>query len=447
MGLACTDTGNAARLVARFGQDIKYVPEWGAFLIWDETGWVTDTGGMRVMKLAQRTVAAIDEEARMEEPESPKRAMYLKWRMASESRARLEAMVSLVKAHVTIHHEELDVHPYLLNCANGTVNLRTGRLQKHRREDLLTKTTKVFYRKGARAPLWERFLRQVVPDRATRDFLQRMAGYAATGDVSERMFAILHGKGRNGKSLLLHMLKRAIGGYAGVAAPELLMLNKGTSHPTDVADLYGVRLAIANEVKKGRTFDEEQVKRLTGGDVLKARRMREDFWEFNPTHKIILAANHTPNVHDASDSFWDRVALIPFETRITDAQVDRGLLEKLSKELPGILAWIVRGAVLWQRAGLIRPKNIETATREYRTGEDRVGQFFASCLVLDSRGYISNVRLREVADVWAAEHKLRHTFTDKDLVDKLVTLGCERSRNGSGKSGTQSRGWRGIKLV
>lgn len=445
MGFAKTDRGNAARLVRRFGDVIKYIPTWGAFLSWEGDGWRVDRGGLAALRYAGKTVDSIRKEGQMEPVGSPERLALMKWAVGSENRTRLEAMVNLARVDLAISYEQLDRSPFLLNCVNGTVDLRSGKLRPHAPSDLLTKSTGVVFRTAAKAPQWERFLKQVLPDAATREFIQRFAGYATTGDVSERMFAILHGKGRNGKSLFLHMIKRALGDYASVGAPELLMADKGQAHPTDVADLYGVRLAIANEVRKGRTFDEEAVKRLTGGDTLKARRMREDFWEFSPTHKLMIAANHTPNVKDASDSFWDRVALIPFNVRITDKQVDRRLIDKLSKELPGILAWLVRGAVLWHRSGLKRPKAVVEATTDYRAEEDKLGQFFLEKLRVRTDGKLKSSTLRALIAAWCKDRC--RPFPEKDVVERLRSLGCQPIRVGSGKTGTMARAWGGIEVA
>jgi putative DNA primase/helicase len=397
------------------------------------------------MGLARDTVGLIELEARAVLDEAKKKT-YRKWRALSESKQRLEAMVSLARGDVTACHTDLNKCKYLLNCKNGTIDLKTGKLRSHCREELHTKSTGIYFSTKAKAPKWNKFLQQVLPDEDARAFLQRFVGYSATGDVTERTFTILYGLGRNGKSVFLKMVSLALGEYAGTAAPELLMAKKTSSHPTDVADLYSKRLVIASEVKKGRGFDEESVKRLTGNDTLSARRMNEDFWQYEPTHKLLLAINHKPSVRDASDSFWDRVALIPFNVRIQDQDVDRNLVDELTEELPGILAWIVEGAKLWNRHGLKRPKGVAAATAEYRADEDRVGQFVLECVKLDSSSFTTNEALATNIRAWCDERGL-YPLQERDVAERLTAQGCERGRRGNSARGRQTRGWIGISLI
>jgi putative DNA primase/helicase len=445
MSLPCTDAGNALRLVGRFGKDFKYVPKWGHWIAWDNSRWVEDTGGMAMSRATRQTAGLIRGEAIAalggKAPDQALSTRLMKWWAQSESRGRLEAMSSIARGELTVDHEKLDGDPWALNCSNGTVNLKTGRMRPHSRDDLFTKLAGAPFNPKAPAVKWEKFLNQVLPDRASREFLQRFIGYCATGSVRERTFVMLFGAGRNGKSVFLELVVKALGAYAGTAAPELLMAKRHPGHPTDVADLYGLRLAISTEVKKGRSFDEEQVKRLTGADSLKARRMREDFWGFSPTHKLILAANHRPRVADSTDSFWDRVALIPFDVRITDAMLNKNLVEELTRELPGILAWIVRGSLMWQKSGLKRPKAVEKATETYRASEDTVGRFLLECCDFEPSAFTMTSAIMERAAEWCAERNIR-AFIDRELAERLeATEGVEK------KHTMRGNGWAGISLT
>lgn len=443
MGLACTDTGNAERMVAHFKEQLRYIPEWGAFLTWNDQHWEVDKGDLTARLFARKTAKLILTEAKVETDK--KKTAVLRWGFQSQARRAIDSMIHLVKSDVKASFKTLDKNPLLLNCPNGTVDLKTGKLRKHSPEDLITKNTGVFYRPTAKAPRWDSFLKQVLPDKRVRDFLQRYIGYAATGKVTERTFVMLRGDGRNGKSVFLRMVQTALGDYATTAAPQLLMATKGEQHPTDVADLRGARLAVSSEVRKGATFDEAKIKRLTGNDRLKARFMGQDFIEFEPTHKLILAVNPKPNVRDTTDSFWDRFCLVPFEVRIT--RVDPDLPEKLAKELPGILAWIVRGTMEWQKQGLGRPPVIEEATKAYRADEDKLGQFFQEKVQIDAKhGFVTYTKLMAVVVDWCKARDL-HAFYEKDIVDRLAALGCDRSRGGSGSLGTKARGWQGLKLL
>jgi putative DNA primase/helicase len=434
-----TDTGNAERLAALFYNEFHYVPAWGEYVVWDGARWRQDVGSIKMIALAKATALHIRQSAK-EVVDDKKKAAILRWYKSSRARSRVEAMIALAKAEddVAIDHSKLNRDPMLLNCRNGTIDLRTGKLKEHSPRNLLTQIIPFNFRAEAKAPKWERFLKEVVPDEEVRGFLQRYVGYCLTGAVTERMFVVLFGGGRNGKSVFLRVLQTVLGAYAISAAPTLLMARDTEAHPTEVADLFGVRLAIASEVKKGRVFDEEQVKRLTGNDTLKARRMREDFWEFDPTHKIILATNHKPRVKDTSDSFWDRIALVPFTVRIE--KVNRNLLETLLSEVEGILAWSVRGCLLWQKSGLPVPGAVREATREYRESEDWVGKFVEERMTRGSELTITNEDLFRTSKGWCEKNNL-FNFSERALAERLLEMGFQRATNIGPE---KKRGWRGF---
>lgn len=439
---ACTDIGNAQRLVFYFGRDFRYVPAWDVFLVWGGTHWKEDPRELLMTRLAKKVVDEIGVEAKATPRTDIKEALD-KWRKTSGGRQRLEAAIHLSKSEpgVAVEHEVLDQNAWLLNAQNGTVDLKVGKLRAHSRLDLLTKAIPIKFDTNAKAPVWARFLEQVLPDVDVRVFLQRFLGYCATGTVEERLFVILHGGGRNGKSVFLRLAQKALGKYAGTTMPGLLMAREQEAHPTEVAALCGLRLAVASEIRKGRTFDEEQVKRLTGNDRLSARRMRENPWEFEPTHKLLIAANHKPRVKDASKSFWDRIALIPFDVRISDAKVDRKLIGKLSKELTGILTWMVRGCVDWQKNGLALPETIISATQAYKDAEDRVGRFIKERCVLDRVSRTPQRDLMAAAKRWSEEQNL-YNFSAGDLTERLSEVGCRPCRVHGNLAA-----WEGVKLA
>jgi putative DNA primase/helicase len=439
---ACTDIGNSQRLVHYFGRDFRYVPAWDVFLVWGGTHWKEDRRELAIMRLAKRVVGEIETEAKAT-PRADVKETLDKWRKTTGGRQRLEAMVHLSKSEpgVAVEHEALDQNLWALNTLNGTVDLKSGKLKAHNRLDLLTRVIPLKFDANAKAPQWERFLAQVLPDVDVRTFLQRFLGYCATGTVEERLFVIFYGGGRNGKSVFLRLAQKALGKYAGTTMPGLLMAREKEAHPTEVAALCGLRLAVASEVKKGRTFDEEQVKRLTGNDRLTARRMREDPWEFEPTHKLLIAANHKPRVKDASKSFWDRIALIPFDIRIDDKKVDRQLIGKLTKELGGILGWMVRGCVDWQKNGLALPETIISATQAYKDAEDRVGRFLKERCAMDVSCKTPQRDLMLAAKRWSEEQNI-YSFSANDLTEHLSEIGC-RVYRGHGNVPV----WEGLKLA
>jgi P4 family phage/plasmid primase-like protien len=367
-----TDLGNAGRMVAHHGDDIRYCYPWGVWLIWDGRRWAIDETG-EIHRRAKQTVKGIYREASGAGDDETRKALA-KHAMRSEAENRMQAMISLAKSEVPIMPQALDASPWLLNTANGTVNLKTGELQDHRREDLITKIAPVEYEPEAEAPTWTATLERAIPQPAVRAFFKKLCGYAISGDVSEHVLPVLYGTGANGKSTILNALLEAAGEYGMQAAPDLLIAKRG-GHPTEVADLFGMRLVASIEVEDGRRLAEALVKSLTGGDKVRARRMRQDFWEFPPTHTAFLCTNHKPEVRGTDNAIWRRIRLIPFTETIPPAEQDKKLPERLRDELPGILAWTVEGCLEWQREGLTAPDEVRKATGAYRSEMDVIGAF------------------------------------------------------------------------
>jgi putative DNA primase/helicase len=295
----------------------------------------------------------------------------------------------------------------------------------------------------AKAPLWETFLDEIMlGDVELIGFLRRAVGYALTGDVSEQVWLFLHGKGSNGKSTFLRVILRLLGEYGMQAAPELLLAKKGEAHPTEIADLAGKRLAVCTEIEQGRALAEVQVKQLTGGDRVKARFMRQDFFEFEPTHKIFLAANHRPIIRGTDYAIWRRIHLVPFNATFKEDQQDKGLLSKLLAELPGILAWAVRGCSEWQIAGLQPPAAVVAATRSYREDQDVFADFLADRCVLGPERSCSAESLYQAFVGWC-QATGETSFSQKTFGGLLSDRGFDRAKHGSGRRWY----WFGIDVV
>lgn len=374
-----TDTGNGCRLVEHHGHDVRYVAKQGCWYVWDGTRWADDDTG-ELMRRAKQTVGTIYDEAKYA---GDKRETVGKWALKSESIGSLRAMIDAASSELAVAARvgDFDKDPWLFNCLNGTLDLRTRQLRPHRHDDLITKIAPVPYDAEAMCPRWLRFLDDVFAgDAATIGFVQRAIGSALTGDVRDHALFFLHGGGRNGKSTLLKTIMYTLGDYAQAAAPSLLLSKGYETHPTEIADLHGARFVATIEVEEGRHFAESLVKQLTGGDGLRARRMRENFWGFEPTHHIFLAANHRPVIKGTDTGIWSRIRLIPFNVSFLGRE-DHTLDAALKTEASGILAWAVRGCVEWQRSGLAAPATIEKATGAYRADSDQVGKWGdASCI-------------------------------------------------------------------
>ena len=426
-----TDLGNCWRFTRLHGADFRFTAGRG-WLAWDGQRWKRDDAGSvhraakrtviglyddaaQVMAEAERllAVAALDttpegERAKLSEQAKEKTQIansIAAWAKTCQSRARIEAIVALAASELPIaaRDAEFDNDSWLLNCANGTLDLRTGELHPHRRGDMLTTLAPTSFDANAKAPTWERFLHRIMGgNERLIAFLRRMVGYSLTGDVSEQVLFFLHGGGANGKSTFINALFDALGGDIAIqAAPDLLIAKNGERHPTELADLQGKRIVASIEVEDGRRMAEGLVKQLTGGDRLKARYMREDFFQFTPAHKLFLIANHKPVVRGTDYAIWRRIRLIPFDVTIADNERDPQLGAKLRAEAAGILAWAVRGCLEWQRGGLAAPQEVMAATEEYRQESDVIGAFLADCTVMVSAGRTKAASLYAHYQKWA----------------------------------------------
>lgn len=434
-----TDLGNAERFIKHHGEDIRYCYPWGKWLVWAGVRWERDEAG-RIHKLAKETVRSIYGEAAAAEDEDRRKALA-KHATASEAEGKIRAMVELAKSEVPVSPGELDAQPWLLNTPNGTVDLRTGELREHRREDLLTKMTGAEYRPNASAPTWEAFLECVLPSEELRTFVQRGAGYSAGGDTSEQCIFINHGVGNNGKSTFQEAVGEALGDYAMRTPTEMLMVKRGGGVPNDVARLKGSRFVTASETEEGRRLAESLIKDLTGQDTISARFMRGEFFDFRPTHKLWLSTNHKPEIRGTDNAIWRRIRLIPWGVTVPPAERDRKLPEKLRAELPGILAWIVQGYLEWQYEGLKPPEEVRQATREYRAEMDVLAAFVADCC---ERGGNEKAYAGELWKAWQrwCEETGEQAGTQKRFGGRLSERGFLNHRD----SRTGRKVWSGLSL-
>lgn len=294
----------------------------------------------------------------------------------------------------------LDSDPYLLNVANGTLDLRTGQLQEHAPLDRLTRVCRAAYRPDAGAPRWVAFLDRVLPDAEVRGFVQRLVGVALLGRVAEQILPIFTGTGANGKSVFISAISHALGDYASTAEPDLFMTRTG-AHPTGETDLMGRRWVTVSESDKGRRLAEATMKRLTGGDTIRARRMRQDFIEFSPSHTAVLVTNHLPQVSGDDAAIWRRLRVVPFDVVIPAAERDPHLTEALQLEADGILAWAVDGYRDWEQRGLDEPQSVRTATDRYQTDSNDVARFIEERCFVSPQAYGTPGEFHTAYSEWA----------------------------------------------
>jgi putative DNA primase/helicase len=259
------------------------------------------------------------------------------------------------------------------------------------------------------------------------DYLQRVIGYCLTGVTTERALLILWGNGANGKSTLLELIADMLGEYATKTPISTLMAKHGDSIPNDIARLRGARFVYASEGEEGKRLAEAQIKEMTGGEKLTARFMRAEFFTFDPQFKLLVGTNHRPEIRGTDQGIWDRVKLIPFEARFDGADADPQLREKLRAELPGILAWAVRGCSEWKRSGLKAPSEVADAVRTYRAESDAVGRFLAECCVVNPRAHVSFADLSAAYETWCRDCG-EAPLGPKQFATRLLERGVTRAR-------------------
>ena len=439
------DIGNAKRLVSHFGKEIRYCKDLKKWLAWDSQRWVEgDDDGL--MNLAKETARRIYHEAGNAAPEDRSKLGQHANRSAHIS--RLKAMIELARSepNIRIKSEDLDRDPWLLNVKNGTIDLRTGELREHRKEDLITKLAPVEFDPAAKCPQFEAFLDQIMGgNKALVDYLQRIIGYSLTGSTRGQCLFLLYGTGANGKSTFIEIIRALMGDYTKQAdfATFLKSLRDGDGPRNDIARLAGARFVSALEAGGERRLNEVVIKQITGGDAIAARFLHQEYFEFIPQLKLFLVANHKPRIEGMDHGIWRRIKQIPFEVAIPEAERDHKLLEKLKAELPGILAWAVQGCLQWQREGLAEPEEVKQATQEYREEMDPLEDFLRDCCELDANASVTANELYGAYHYWCISN-METLMAKNQFGSKLREKGFESGRFQF--DGKQQRGWKGIAL-
>jgi putative DNA primase/helicase len=404
-GLRLTDTGNAQRFVDSARGQVRYVHKWGRWIVYDHGRWNVDANDALVTEMAKnvpRILMAMVPGINGKD----ERGRVFNAAVRAESSGALAAMVRLARGipGVIVDHEDLNSDGLILNCTNGTVDLTTGELRPHDPADLCTQQCPVDYDPAAAAPLWDACMERWQPDPEVREYLQREAGAGATGRHTETL-SIHYGLGANGKSKYFGAQQSALGDYSVVPHKSVIVASRHEQHATVVADLFRRRLVVAGETSDSARINEDQAKNLTGGDRITARRMREDPWEFDPTHTLIMFSNHLPNIAGTDNGIWRRVRLIPWDVTIPAAEQDEALGDKLDAELPGVLRWMVEGAVRYLKDGLGAPDRIVARTAEFRGDQDTVGRFIADVGIrTDPMGRVPTSVLTEAHEAWCADN-------------------------------------------
>lgn len=399
-----TDAGNGELFASLYGDRVRYDHRRRHWLVWDGHCWVEDCDGQvrRLAKLAarHRYIAApgIDD--------LNARSAVAKFAIQSENRQRLDAMLAQAQSEPPVSDpgSSWNGDPWLLGVTNGVLDLRSGLLRRGRHDDRITMRAGITFDAAASCARWMRFLDEVFRgDAELIDFIQRAVGYSLTGITSEQCMFLCYGKGANGKSVLLAVLRAIAGSYAYNAPFSLFEIHGRSAIPNDLAALVGRRLVTSSETNEGTRLNEARIKALTGCDPITARFLHGEFFTFDPLAKYWLAVNHKPTVADDSHGFWRRVQLIPFLRQFSEEEADQHLVDSLLDELPGILAWAVEGAQEWCERGLGAPPAVRRATETYRIESDPLAAFIDQCCVEGDGLSVASSQAYKAYKGWAYE--------------------------------------------
>lgn len=426
-----TEDALALDFTAQHAVNWKFVAAWGHWLCWDGVRWAKEI-----------TLRAFDQ-ARLVCREAASRCSKVKIAAKLSTAATVAAVERMAKADrrhaATI--EQWDADTRLLNTPGGIVDMNTGDVRPSRREDFMTKVT--LAKPGTaddKAPIWRGFLNDITEgDRSLQEYLARIAGYALTGDTGEHALFFLYGTGANGKSVFLNTLAAIMGDYATNAPMDTFLEAKNDRHPTDLAGLRGARLVTSIEVEKGRRWAEAKIKSLTGGDKISARFMRQDFFEYTPQFKLMIAGNNKPSIRDVDEAMRRRMHLIPFTVTIPPHRRDHQLAKRLLEEKDGILRWAIEGCLAWQQEGLKPPARVVAATEEYLEAEDALGRWLEEACDRNPSVQTTTNELFASWKVWS-ERTGEFTGTMRKFSEDLAKRSLPRWRSGS------LRGFAGIAL-
>jgi len=361
----------------------------------------------------------------------------------SESAHRLKSMVELVKSEplILVKSEQLNSNPMLLNCQNGTLDLRTGILLPNNKDNLITKITPVDFDPKATCPIWERHLKRITGNNEELiGYLQRVYGYTLTGSNREQVFFIKFGSSKTGKSVTQGTIRWLLGDY-GASTPSATLLYKKNESHSDMARLIGSRMVTAVETEEGQKLNAPMIKAITGNDRLAARLLYSENTEFEPTFKIFLSTNDKPIVRGEDGAIWERLKLIPFTHFIPPEERDKDIFDKFKEEGSGILNWCLRGCLEWQkRNGLDEPNTVTEQTAVYRDEMDILVDFLDDCCRITPMRQVTKTELYDAYENWCRDNK-EEPMRKETLTRKLRNYSnIQETRTG------RQRIWLGIAL-
>src|SRR5579864_5571354 len=418
---ALSDDSLANRLAVQHGEDWRFVRAWNRWFRWDGGGWRQD----EVNAIARLCLDFTRKAAKW--PEAAVLSPTAQRHINSRRNAGAVEQNLSHDTRIAARLDQWDVDPWLLGCPGGVLELQSGKMLEAHREQYITKRCAVAP-EGGKPALWLEFLKTVTAgDQSLIDYLQRLSGYALTGDTSEHSLAFLYGTGANGKTVFLQVLAGIMGDYAVSAGFDTFAESKMERHSTEIARLRGARLVVTEETESGGRWAESRIKRLTGGGKITARFMRQDDFEFTPQFKLMIAGNHKPQLRAVDEAMRRRFHLVPFAVTIAPEDRDKHLAEKLRAEWPQILGWMLDGCVAWQECSLGLPEAIQVATDKYLEAEDTLGMWIDDCCEREG-SFVSADGYRNYS-AWCDKQGER-AWSRRAWANALVDRGFDTGSNG-----------------
>jgi putative DNA primase/helicase len=419
-----SDDALALRFADQHADELRYVAVWAKWMHYNEKVWRPDD----TLDSYDRARAICRDAAVRAGRNTTRFAATL---ASAKTVAAIERLArSDRRLAATIN--QWDADPWLLNTPGGVLDLQNGNSRPHQADDYATKTTSVS--PSGDCPMFLNFLDRITDRNVELQyFIQRAFGYALTGTVREHALFFMHGRGANGKSVLLSTVAGILGNYQKTAPIETFTASSGDRHPTDLAGLQGARLVTAVETEEGRRWAESKIKTLTGGDPIAARFMRQDFFEYIPQFKLVIAGNHKPGLRSVDEAIRRRFHLIPFDVTIPEAERDPDLAEKLKVEWPGILRWMLNGCLEWQSLGLQPPSIVRDATDAYLEAEDAVAIWLDEACAREASACESSTKLFDSWKAWA-ERAGELVGSQKKLTQNLEARGFRVTHTKSGNA-------------
>jgi putative DNA primase/helicase len=451
-----SDLGNAELFVQIHGEKVRWVDHWGQWIIHTGTHWGrVEKGELR--ELLKDTLEKLWDRARDTQPGKEQDEM-IQWAHYSRSKASINGLTDLIKDEgLRISSNELDVDKHLINFENGTLDLDSNillsqwpavagnSLRSHCPDDLITRKLNFSYNWKFSCPNWQTFLDSSIPDKSLQKYIQKFIGYCLTGYLEYEMILFLHGGGHNGKSIFLQVVMQLLGEYACDTPTNTLMASSGEGIPNDLARLQGKRLVTFAETGEGKYWDEEKLKKMTGGDPITARFLHREFFSFYANFKLLGTGNHRPNIRTLDYAIRRRIKLIPFNQYIEKPNTDYKNPEFWELELPGIFNWAFKGYWMLRREGWQEPEIVKEETKLYFDEQDIFGQFLEDCCHydperLDTRLVAENSKLYQVYTQYA--DKLGHSaLKHRSFSQKLMDRGFNKGKDSRGRI------WKGLELL